>query len=217
MIILLGLMVLMGCSDTMTSEYDDRPLAVLLSKADSLYSGGQKKSSSKYYEAITLNYPGDKKAKYAHKRLMSIYKSTGDKAGFIDAAEHFIMMYPDDVGSDEIYWMRAEHYYQQYESNFRKYLMLNYADHEADLLNKSESDFIYIVNNYKKSKYYSKSKERIKAIQSFYARHELSVAEYYEGKKNIKAAIKRAKRLLKLYPNAPKDVQEKARNITKLT
>ncbi len=197
----------------LVSENEDKPLSYLTKEAKSLYKMGQLKSSAQMYEAIEINYPASKEVKPAMKRLLSIYKRLSDEESFLDVSERYLVRYPNERTSDEIYWLRAEYSFKKYQSKYRKYLMLGQADHDKKVLNTAKLDYQYIVHNFKHSTYYSKAKQRLSSIEGLMASHDLAIAEFYLNKNNKKAAIQRARNLLKVYPKVSKDIRQRAKDI----
>ena len=45
------------------------------------------------------------------------------------------------------------------------------------------------------------------------ASHDLAIAEFYLNKNNKKAAVQRARNLLKIYPKVSKDIRQHAKDI----
>ena len=109
------LLLLAGCADNSVFEHKDKSLASLTKEGNSLYQMSQLKAAAKVYEDIEINYPASKGIKASMKRLMNIYRRLHDEENFLEVSERYLVRYPNEKSSDEIYWIRAEYNYNKYQ------------------------------------------------------------------------------------------------------
>lgn len=151
------------------------------------------------YESLESRYPFGTYAQQAQIDLTYAYYKNDEPESALATANRFIRIHPRHDSIDYIYYLKGLINFNRGIGFLERYLPTDKSQRDPGAAIKSLDDFETLLRRFPDSKYASDSKQRIIALNSNLALHDLNVAEYYMKRKAYVAAINRARHIIENY------------------
>jgi|TARA_R110002095_G_scaffold133408_2_gene115752 outer membrane protein assembly factor BamD len=157
-------------------------------------------SAIELYEGLESRYPFGTYAQQAQIDLTYAYYKNDEPESALATADRFIRIHPRHENIDYIYYLKGLINFNRGIGFLERYLPTDKSQRDPGAAIKSLDDFETLLRRFPDSKYAGDSKQRIIALKSNLALHDLNVAEYYMKRKAYLAAINRARNIIENYP-----------------
>ncbi|PCI18438.1 MAG: outer membrane protein assembly factor BamD [Piscirickettsiaceae bacterium] len=154
------------------------------------------------YEDLEIRYPFGRYAQQAQIDLAYAYYKSDDPDSAIATANRFIRIHPRHKNVDYLYYLKGLINFNRGLGFLERYLPTDKSQRDPGAAIDSLDDFETLVRRFPNSKYADDSKQRIIALKSNLALHDLNVAKYYMKRGAHVAAINRAKHIIEQYPRS---------------
>jgi len=153
------------------------------------------------YESLESRYPFGQYAQQAQIDLAFAYYKNDEPESAIATANRFIRIHPRHKNVDYIYYLKGLINFNRGIGFLERYLPTDKSQRDPGAAIESLDDFATLIRRFPDSQYAADSKQRIVALKSNLALHDLNVANYYMKRKAYVAAINRAKHIIEQYQN----------------
>ncbi len=153
------------------------------------------------YEGLESRYPFGQYAQQAQIDLAFAYYKNDEPESAIATANRFIRIHPRHKNVDYLYYLKGLINFNRGIGFLERYLPTDKSQRDPGAAIESLDDFATLIRRFPNSQYVADSKQRIIALKSNLALHELNVANYYMKRKAYVAAINRAKNIIEQYQN----------------
>ena len=153
------------------------------------------------YESLESRYPFGSYAQQSQIDLAFAYYKNDEPESAITTADRFIRIHPRHARIDYIYYLKGLINFNRDIGFLGRYLPTDKSQRDPGAAVKSLDDFATILRRFPNSQYVEDSKQRIIALKSNLALHDLNVAKYYMKRKAYVAAINRGNHIIKQYQN----------------
>ena len=153
------------------------------------------------YEGLESRYPFGQYAQQAQIDLAFAYYKNDEPESAIATANRFVRIHPRHKNVDYIYYLKGLINFNRGIGFLERYLPTDKSQRDPGAAIDSLDDFATLIRRFPDSQYAADSKQRIVALKSYLALHDLNVANYYMKRKAYVAAINRAKNIIEQYQN----------------
>ncbi|MBV1875631.1 MAG: outer membrane protein assembly factor BamD, partial [Cycloclasticus sp.] len=153
------------------------------------------------YEGLESRYPFGQYAQQAQIDLAFAYYKNDEPESAIATANRFVRIHPRHKNVDYIYYLKGLINFNRGIGFLERYLPTDKSQRDPGAAIDSLDDFATLIRRFPDSQYAADSKQRIVALKSNLALHDLNVANYYMKRKAYVAAINRAKNIIEQYQN----------------
>tara|TARA_R110002074_G_scaffold114782_1_gene245421 strand:- start:51822 stop:52676 length:855 start_codon:yes stop_codon:yes gene_type:complete len=157
-------------------------------------------SAIELYEGLESRYPFGTYAQQAQIDLTYAYYKNDEPESALATADRFVRIHPRHENVDYIYYLKGLINFNRGIGFLERYLPTDKSQRDPGAAITSLDDFETLLRRFPDSKYAGDSKQRIIALKSNLALHDLNVAEYYMKRKAYVAAINRATNIIENYP-----------------
>lgn len=175
----------------------------LYAEAKEALTSGSYERAIKLYEKLEARYPYGRYAQQAQLEVAYTYYKQSEPASAIAACDRFIRLHPNHPSVDYAYYLKGL-------VNFNEDLGLFHALSNQDLTERdpkaardSFDAFKELVTKFPQSKYAADATARMNYLVNALAANEIHVARYYLKRGAHVAAINRASKVVKSYPDTP--------------
>lgn len=159
----------------------------------------------KAYEKLEAAYPYGVYAQQAELDIAYSYYMSRDQASAISACDRFIKLYPNHPKVDYAYFLKGQALLGEGGQDAISAIispMQPLPQRDPKKLEDAFDDFRQLITKFPGSIYVPESQRQIKAITNALAEHELLSARYYLGRRAPLAAINRAQRVIRTFPES---------------
>lgn len=161
------------------------------------------------YEELKAYYPYGKYAEQAYLDLAYVYYRFDEPESTQRELEDFIRLYPKHAEIPYALYLRAVAVDAINKSWTDKWLT-DPATRDMKSTQEAYNAYLVLLNEYPKSRYAAKSRQRLMILNNRIARNELKVAQFYYDRHAYLAAANRAKTILEKFPNAAVNLESLA-------
>lgn len=154
------------------------------------------------YEDLETRYPFGRYAQQAQIDLAYAYYKKDEPDSAIATANRFIRIHPRHKNVDYLYYLKGLINFNRGIGFLERYLPTDKSQRDPGAAIHSLDDFETLLRRFPDSKYADDSKQRIVALKSNLALHNLNVAKYYVKRNAHVAAVNRAKHIIEKYPRS---------------
>jgi len=151
------------------------------------------------YESLESRYPFGQYAQQAQIDLAFAYYKNDEPESAIATANRFIRIHPRHKNIDYVYYLKGLVNFNRDIGFLERYLPTDKAQRGPGAAIHSLDDFATLIRRFPNSQYVPDAKQRMVALKSNLALHELNVAEYYMKRGAYVAVINRAKQVIEKY------------------
>jgi len=202
---------LTGCSWFESKK--DEPLsdaATMYDKAKEQMSSGSYDAAIKAYEQLEARYPYGVYAQQAQLDVAYAYYMSHDQSSAVAACDRFIKLYPNHPKVDYAYYLKGISLVGSGGSDMLSSIITPLqplSERDPKTLEEAFDVFRYILTQFPSSIYRDDAQQQVAAIVDALAVHELVAARYYLNRRAPLAAVNRAQRVVKTFPES-KSVEE---------
>lgn len=151
------------------------------------------------YESLESRYPFGQYAQQAQIDLAFAYYKNDEPESAIATANRFIRIHPRHKNIDYVYYLKGLVNFNRDIGFLERYLPTDKSQRDPGAAIHSLDDFATLIRRFPNSQYVPDAKQRMVALKSNIALHELNVAEYYMKRGAYVAVINRAKQVIEKY------------------
>ncbi|ORU91045.1 MAG: competence protein ComL [Cycloclasticus sp. symbiont of Poecilosclerida sp. N] len=151
------------------------------------------------YEDLESRYPFGEYAQQAQIDLAFAYYKNDNFEAAIATADRFIRIHPRHKNVAYIYYLKGLVNFNRGIGLLERYLPTDKSQRDLGTAVESLDDFATLIRRFPQSRYVADSKQRIIAVKSILALHNLNVAHYYMRRQAYIAVINRSKRIIEEY------------------
>jgi len=152
------------------------------------------------YESLESRYPFGQYAQQAQIDLAFAYYKNDEPESAIATANRFIRIHPRHKEVDYLYYLKGLINFNRGIGFLERYLPTDKSQRDPGAAVESLDDFATLIRRFPKSQYATDAKQRMVALRSNLALHDLNVANYYMKRKAYIAVINRTKHIIEKYP-----------------
>jgi len=152
------------------------------------------------YESLESRYPFGQYAQQAQIDLAFAYYKNDEPESAIATANRFIRIHPRHKEVDYLYYLKGLINFNRGIGFLERYLPTDKSQRDPGAAIDSLDDFATLIRRFPKSQYAADSKQRMVALRSNLALHDLNVAHYYMKRKAYIAVINRTTHIIEKYP-----------------
>ncbi|MEO1889729.1 MAG: outer membrane protein assembly factor BamD [Cycloclasticus sp.] len=156
-------------------------------------------SAIELYENLESRYPFGQYAQQSQIELAFAYYKNDEPESAIATANRFIRIHPRHQSIDYLYYLKGLINFNRGIGFLERYLPTDKSQRDPGAAIESLDDFASLIRRFPNSQYTEDSKQRIVALKSNLALHDLNVAKYYMKRQAYVAAINRAKHIIEKY------------------
>ncbi|PPI86371.1 outer membrane protein assembly factor BamD [Candidatus Pantoea edessiphila] len=196
------ILMMTGCSEFNRTESSYYSLSKIYDLAQKKMRENNFKSAIKYLKTIENQDFIGLYSQQVRLDLIYAYYKNRDLHSAQLVIHHFINLYPKHPNLDYVIYMKGVIEMSiDNPSLIMKVLNFDYYDRDLEHSNNAFVDFKHILHHYPKSVYANDSYNRLIYLQNRLAKHELSIASFYNERKAYVAVINRIKKMIKYYPD----------------
>lgn len=151
------------------------------------------------YEDLESRYPFGEYAEQSKIDLAFAYYKNDEPESAIATANRFIRIHPRHKSIDYLYYLKGLINFNRGIGFLDRYLPTDKSQRDPGAAIESLDDFATLIRRFPNSQYSEDSMQRIVALKSNLALHDLNVAKYYMKRQAYVAAINRAKHVIETY------------------
>ncbi len=151
------------------------------------------------YEDLESRYPFGEYAEQSKIDLAFAYYKNDEPESAIATANRFIRIHPRHKSIDYLYYLKGLINFNSGIGFLDRYLPTDKSQRDPGAALESLDDFATLIRRFPNSQYSEDSMQRIVALKSNLALHDLNVAKYYMKRQAYVAAINRAKHVIETY------------------
>jgi len=152
------------------------------------------------YESLESRYPFGQYAQQAQIDLAFTYYKNDEPESAIATANRFIRIHPRHKEVDYLYYLKGLINFNRGIGFLERYLPTDKSQRDPGAAVESLDDFATLIRRFPNSQYAADAKQRMVALRSNLALHNLNVANYYMKRKAYIAVINRATYIVEKYP-----------------
>jgi len=152
------------------------------------------------YEGLESRYPFGQYAQQAQVDLAFAYYKNDEAESAIATANRFIRIHPRHKNVDYVYYLKGLVNFNRGIGFLERYLPTDKSQRDPGAAVESLDDFATLIRRFPNSQYVADAKQRMVALRSNLALHNLNVANYYMKRKAYVAVINRTKHIIEKYP-----------------
>lgn len=152
------------------------------------------------YEGLESRYPFGHYAQQTQIDLAFAYYKNAEPESAITTADRFIRIHPRHKNVDYVHYLKGLVNFNRDIGFLERYLPTDKTQRDPGAALQSLDNFATLIRQFPDSQYAADSKQRIIALNSNLALHELNVAKYYMKREAYIAVINRATHIIEKYP-----------------
>lgn len=199
-------LVLGGCAGTPDEEAFDPRLSdaqLTYERAKNNISSGNYATAATTLQALSTRYPFGPLAHQIQMDQIYVYYKLADIDKALAAIDRFSRLNPNHPDIDYVMYMRGLVNQRADYNAIQELAGVDRSDRDPTKAREAFDDFADLIRRYPDSKYVGDARQRMVALKSRLARHELAVAEYYVKREAYLAAANRARYVLENYSDTP--------------
>ena len=175
----------------------------LYTEARSALDDGNWTQAKDYYAKLEARYPFGRYAQQAQVELIYAYWKDGDAGQAIQAADRYLLSYPNEANSAYVMYMKGLATLNETDGWFSWLTNEDVAERDANAAREAFDIFKELLLRFPDSQYAPEARRRMQHLVLAQAQHELSSAKYYFVRHAYVAAIDRAQRVVREFQNTP--------------
>jgi len=179
--------------------------ATMYRNAKELAENGSYEAALKAYEQLEARYPYGVYAQQAQLDVAYAYYMSRDQGSAVAACDRFIKLYPNHPKVDYAYYLKGLSLVGSGGTDaFTSFItpLQPLSQRDPKTLEEAFDVFRYIVTQFPSSLYTEDAQKNLKLLVNALASHELVAARYYMGRRAPLAAVNRAQRVIKTFPDS---------------
>lgn len=200
--LMIGLLCLSACSSVTTTpaeKYQNQTANQIFTAGEKALHEREYRNAVEHFEALDTLYPFGPYAEKTQLDLIYAYYKTDDAAMAAATAERFIHLYPRSAYVDYAYYMKGMADFEQDRGWLQRYIVTDLSQRDPGTARKAFDDFSTLLKLFPHSRYADDAKHHMIYLRNLFARHELTVAQYYYRRGAFVAAANRANIIVQHY------------------
>ncbi|MCH8493457.1 MAG: outer membrane protein assembly factor BamD [Idiomarina sp.] len=187
---------LSGCSSRSNDEIQRSELDNLYELSQTYLQAGRFADAASLLSQINTRYPFGAYAQQVQLDLIYAQYKVGREDQALTVIDRFLSLNPNHGDNDYVRYMRGLVHLQAERAFFRDAFGVDRSDRNPVYAERAYDDFAELIQRHPDSKYAADARQRMVAIQSRLAQHELAAAEYYLRREAYMAAARRGAYIL---------------------
>jgi outer membrane protein assembly factor BamD len=196
--LLITLISLAACSSA--PKQDLRPANELYVEAQEEMKDSNYEKSIKLLETLQSRYPYGRHAQQALMEIAYANYKLNEPEAALSAADRFIKQFPNSQNLDYIFYLKGMINFNDNAGFFSRLSGQDPAERDPQTLRDSFDSFRELVTRFPESPYATDSKLRMQFLVNTLSRSDIQIASYYLRRGAYIAAINRANKVLKEFP-----------------
>jgi outer membrane protein assembly factor BamD len=159
------------------------------------------------FKALQTRYPFGRYTEQSMLDLSYAYFKAGEPENALSTLDRFIRTYPAHPNVDYAYYLKGLVNYSQNIGFLEKIMPDRVSDRDQSMARDAFLDFSELIRRYPDSRYVPDARQRMIFLRNNLAAYEVTVADFYLGRKAYVAAANRARYALETYPNTPQNAE----------
>jgi outer membrane protein assembly factor BamD len=159
------------------------------------------------FKALQTRYPFGRYTEQSMLDLSYAYFKAGEPENALSTLDRFIRTYPAHPNVDYAYYLKGLVNYSQNIGFLEKIMPGRVSDRDQSMARDAFLDFSELIRRYPDSRYVPDARQRMIFLRNNLAAYEVTVADFYLGRKAYVAAANRARYALETYPNTPQNAE----------
>jgi outer membrane protein assembly factor BamD len=204
--LLVGLLILAGCSSKGGEEYDETanwPVERLFESGKMEMNAGVWNEAADRFMAVEARFPFGPYAQQSLINLAYVQWKQGEPEMALATISRFQRQYPSHPGSDYMLFLRGLILFTPPSAVLSFLTRQDPAERDPQALRESYEAFNQLVTRYPKSIYVDDARARMNWLINTMAENQLHTAEFYYKREAYVAAINRAQEILTDYEGVP--------------
>ncbi|RUO75733.1 outer membrane protein assembly factor BamD [Pseudidiomarina taiwanensis] len=206
-IALVSLLACSGGADEAARQARSSTAADAYERAQGNIAAGNYQSAAEALQQLSTRFPFGPYAHQVQLDLIFVYYKLNDIDKALAGIDRFMRLNPNHQDVDYAMYMRGLVNQRADYNLFHDLLDINRSDRDPSKAREAFNDFARLLRMYPDSKYAADAKQRMVALKSRLAQHELAVARYYVTREAYLAAANRSKYVVEHFANTP-EVEE---------
>jgi outer membrane protein assembly factor BamD len=190
------ILFLSGCSSRSNDEIQRSELDNLYELSQTYLQAGRFADAANLLSQINTRYPFGAYAQQVQLDLIYAQYKVGREDQALTVIDRFLSLNPNHGDNDYVRYMRGLVHLQAERAFFQDAFGVDRSDRNPVYAERAYDDFAELIQRHPDSKYAADARQRMVAIQSRLAQHELAAAEYYLRREAYMAAARRAAYIL---------------------
>lgn len=187
---------LSGCSSRSNDEIQRSELDNLYELSQTYLQAGRFADAANLLSQINTRYPFGAYAQQVQLDLIYAQYKVGREDQALTVIDRFLSLNPNHGDNDYVRYMRGLVHLQAERAFFQDAFGVDRSDRNPVYAERAYDDFAELIQRHPDSKYAADARQRMVAIQSRLAQHELAAAEYYLRREAYMAAARRGAYIL---------------------
>lgn len=187
---------LSGCSSRSNDEIQRSELDNLYELSQTYLQAGRFADAANLLSQINTRYPFGAYAQQVQLDLIYAQYKVGREDQALTVIDRFLSLNPNHGDNDYVRYMRGLVHLQAERAFFQDAFGIDRSDRNPVYAERAYDDFAELIQRHPDSKYAADARQRMVAIQSRLAQHELAAAEYYLRREAYMAAARRSAYIL---------------------
>lgn len=187
---------LSGCSSRSNDEIQRSELDNLYELSQTYLQAGRFADAANLLSQINTRYPFGAYAQQVQLDLIYAQYKVGREEQALTVIDRFLSLNPNHGDNDYVRYMRGLVHLQAERAFFQDAFGIDRSDRNPVYAERAYDDFAELIQRHPDSKYAADARQRMVAIQSRLAQHELAAAEYYLRREAYMAAARRGAYIL---------------------
>jgi outer membrane protein assembly factor BamD len=201
-ILLVATMSIGGCRKDSDIQ-DQRSPEELYERGKRSLDSGSWDTAIAAYRALQTRYPFGRYTEQSMLDLSYAYFKRGAREESLSLLDRFIRTYPAHPSVDYAYYLKGLVNYEENVGFLERMMPSRVRDRDQTTLQDAFQDFSELIRRYPESRYVPDARQRMVFLRNSLAAYELTVADYYLGRRAYIAAANRARYALEVYPETP--------------
>ena len=187
---------LSGCSSRPKDEIPRSELDNLYELSQTYLQAGRFADAANLLTQINTRYPFGAYTQQVQLDLIYAQYKVGREDQALTVIDRFLSLNPNHGDNDYVRYMRGLVHLQAERAFFQDAFGIDRSDRNPVYAERAFDDFAELIQRHPDSKYAADARQRMVAIQSRLAQHELAAAEYYLRREAYMAAARRSAYIL---------------------
>jgi len=184
-------------------KIDQRPAEEIYADAKDNLDSGTYERAIKLFEQLEAKYPYGRYAQQAQLEIAYAYYKAQDAAQASAAIDRFIKLHPNHPNVDYAYYLKGLITFNEDQGFVGVIGQQDLTERDPKAALDSFQAFKELVTRFPDSRYAEDARVRMAYLVNALAKHEISVARYYQNRNAFLAAANRAQTTIKNFPNSP--------------
>ena len=195
--LILGMLsVFSGCSTLPSTDPEKMSAHELYKASKSAMNTADYETALSHLETLESRFPYGRYTQQAQLDIIYAYYKYDEPESAIGAADRFIKLYPKHPRVDYAYYMRGLSNFNKGMGSMDYLLDLDPVERDPGSAQAALDHFSSLINLFPDSIYVEDAKQRVIYLHNNLAKHDLSVAKFYLGRKAYVAAARRASQVI---------------------